>query len=74
MTIPENGRNMCGGANLINEHDVGDTGYRVPNGEGSSLKEWEKVAKFSQVSAIIEFTHIKLGYLGVGEAYVMVPG
>lgn len=30
-----------------------------PNGEGSSLKEWEQVAKFSQVSAIIEFTHIK---------------
>ncbi len=30
-----------------------------PNGEGSSLQAWEKVAKFSQVSAIIEFTNIR---------------
>lgn len=30
-----------------------------PNGEGSSLKEWEQVAKSSQVSAIIEFTNVR---------------
>ena len=30
-----------------------------PDGKGSSLKEWEPVAQSSQVSAIIEFTHIK---------------
>ncbi len=32
-----------------------------PNGEGSSLQAWEKVAKFSQVSAIIEFTNVRFG-------------